>query len=122
MDGLTAHSAETVGVALSADRERAARDERRQHYAWRKRVGSRLPDLAARTFALRGRAYHGSLYHHGLEAQLGEVIKIASTIGDRPDCQDQLVDQVIVEGFFRDLKRAETSALAEAAARAASGS
>jgi hypothetical protein len=91
------------------------KDER--YIDWQRRIASRLPDAAARTFALRGVAYYGSGFHYGLEHALGKVISIASTRnGDRQETADaiasRIIDEVIVEGFFRDLAKAERSAAA----------
>lgn len=48
------------------------RDE--QFSAWRRRATNRMPELAARVFALRTRGYRGCGFHWGMEKQLGYVL------------------------------------------------
>lgn len=81
---------------------------------WRRKVNKRIPALAQRIFALRDKHYMGCGFHYGMEASLGSVIKELNThdrtyygkdaIGSR------IVLEVIVEGLFADVKKAEQSA------------
>ena len=42
----------------------AERKADREWEKWRRRAARRLPDLAARVFALNGKAYNGSAFHY----------------------------------------------------------
>jgi hypothetical protein len=84
-------------------------DRLKKHFAWKKRLARRLPDLATRTFALRGKAYPGYGFHYALERSLGSVIKIATTF-DYQDLGSDIIDEVIVEAFHVELAAAEREA------------
>lgn len=85
------------------------RDPVSKHYAWRRRVARALPQMAARTFALRGKHYMGCGTHYALERKLGSVIRFCNDFETRPDLSDILVEPLVVEELYRDLKAAEAS-------------
>lgn len=86
------------------------RNEKKAHREWRRSVAAQLPDLTARTFALRGKMYMGCGFHYALEKTLGKVISMANDDGPL-DIHTAIIDEVIFEGFVKDLGEAEASAL-----------
>lgn len=48
----------------------------REWDAWRRRAAKRMPALAARVFALRGKPYPGCGGHHEIEGRLGKLIAL----------------------------------------------
>lgn len=88
----------------------AERQELKKFNAWRKRVKKKLPDLANRVFALRGRHYMGCGFHWSMEKTLGRVILDINNFDKRFDMPDQVVCRVIVAGLFEEVVKAEKSA------------
>lgn len=80
------------------------------HFAWKQRTAEGMPEAAARVFALRGKMYAGCGFHYALERSLGSVIRIVNTL-EFQEVSTMVIDEVIVEHFFRDLALAEASAL-----------
>lgn len=92
--------------------------EHEEFNAWRKAEIAKLPETAARVFALRGTGYYGSGFQWGLEKQLGYVIH---KLNDYDDGQFyhgpgkaaqaiQTVFQTVVKCFYEELEDAEWSA------------
>jgi hypothetical protein len=94
----------------------ADRKSDRRWTKWRERAAHRLPDLAARVFALNGRAYDGSVFHYTMIGRLGRVI---TEVGDptrpyegRERFTSRLITQLALEELLVDVRAAETSAQA----------
>lgn len=86
----------------------------KEFHKWRGRVVAKLPDLAARVFALRGKAYPGHGFHYYMEARLGRVISGVTDptrmpLGTQERIAERLILQIVVEELFRDLAAAEAA-------------
>jgi len=87
-------------------------DEQRKKYRkWQHRVRAGLPKLASRVFALRAVSYPGYGFHYGMERSLGRVIALVSDYGRYLDAADIVIDQIVVADLYRDVAKAEASAL-----------
>lgn len=80
---------------------------------WRRAEIKKLPELAARVFALRGTGYPGCGYHWSMERDLGWVICRLSNYDDR-DClhgpekySRRLMLEVNLEMLYEDVEKAE---------------
>lgn len=80
------------------------------HYAWREQVNQHLPDIAARVFALRAKAYRGCGFHYGLERELGYVLARMNDYETPLTFFATMVEKVRTKGLVRQLIRAEFSA------------
>ncbi|WP_432263488.1 hypothetical protein [Cupriavidus sp. TMH.W2] len=87
--------------------------------AWRRRAARRLPDLAARVFALSNKSYMGSGTHYALVGSLGRMI---AEVGDptrspferKERLAYRLITQIVFEGLHSDLHKAEKTSQAMA--------
>ena len=102
------------------DNSKALIAECAKYNQWRIRTMNRvLTNLAPRIAALRGRMYDGCGFHYGKEAELGKLIGFlavpyqwsANHCGKIPDQRCEMITtQVIAEGLFNDVWKAELSA------------
>lgn len=83
---------------------------------WRRRVNKKLPELASRVFALRGRGYPGCAGQWNMEKRLGNVItEINNYDTDRyfttgkNNTVSQLNLEVCVGMLYQEVKEAEES-------------
>jgi hypothetical protein len=82
-----------------------SREERRNHRAFLDECNEQLPELAAYVFSLRTTSYMGCGFHYGLEKQLGHMIKMCNDYDRVLDISTQIIDQVLWEGFIKDVNR-----------------
>lgn len=83
-----------------------------RHYKWRKRARKRLPEIASRVFALRGKCYLGSGFHYDLEKDLGGRIKdVSSYSGPRLSLMQMGTIELFFEMLFERVVHAESSIL-----------
>jgi hypothetical protein len=82
---------------------------------WRKRVKASLPGLSKRVFALRNCMYMGCGFQWSIqwsiEKSLGYVIHDICNFDKYHDISEQIILRVCVEGLYKDVKKAELSAL-----------
>ena len=92
--------------------------EHEEFNAWRKAEIAKLPETAARVFALRGTGYYGSGFGWAFERRLGNVIAQLSDFdngnlyhgpGHTPLMHQDIL-RVCVEEFYKDLEANEWSA------------
>jgi hypothetical protein len=74
---------------------------------WRKRARSRLPELSARVFALRGKEYPGCGFHYAMERRLGNVVSLLSDLEHRPTFDDEVLMEISMQMLFEDVVEAE---------------
>lgn len=82
----------------------------KKDWAWRKRAAKRLPELAARVFALRGRVYDGFGFHYAMESNLGKVLADLNDFETPREVLQQVLSELMVEELYRDVALAERSA------------
>ena len=83
---------------------------------WREAEAKKLPELAARVFALRGRMYYGCGFHWSMECKLGTVIARLNDYDNGanyygPEAMHyQIPLRVMVEELYERVDKAERSA------------
>lgn len=89
-------------------------DDIRKWEAWRKRANKRMPELAARVFALREKGYPGCGFHYAMEGQLGLLIhKICDPTKmdyhsiNNPIWSQQVILEVSLAGLIKSIWLAE---------------
>jgi hypothetical protein len=82
-----------------------SREERRNHREFLEKCNEQLPELANYVFSLRKVSYMGCGFHYGLEKQLGNMIKICNDYDRTIDIATAIIDQVLWEGFIKDINR-----------------
>jgi hypothetical protein len=99
---------------------------KREFKAYLKGIAARLPELSARTFALRDKMYSGCGFHWSLERSLGKLIVAANDYenGDywkegRDGMAARIMVEVGFETFIESLEEFEKSAAMMAEQRAA---
>ncbi len=100
---------------MNLDEINAIRKRDQEFTEWRKQEIAKLPEIAQRVFALRKAFYMGCGFHWSLEKKLGAVIRYLNDYDDHtmyntPDAiATQITIQVIVEGLYEDVAKAEQS-------------
>jgi hypothetical protein len=105
----------TTSAQSEIDRYREEKKRDDAFTKWRKRAARRMPQIAARVFALRGHAYPGHGFHYGLEKLLGACLRELNNYDDGSYYHGedtsvtaaQISLKVIVEELHRRVKEIE---------------
>jgi hypothetical protein len=96
------------------DQEARQRRAEKAYEEWSRRASARMPQLAARVFALRDKGYPGCGYHYAMEAALGKLIaRICDPTSidyhdpKKPVWVQHMASRIHLRALIRDIWRAE---------------
>lgn len=73
----------------------------------RKKLASKLPDLAVRVFALSGKHYKGCGFHWTLVKTIGYLLHTVNDYDKRYDVETHIVMEVVYEDLLERVQEAE---------------
>ena len=73
----------------------------------RRELQNKLPAVAMRVFALRGKPYQGHGYHWGMEKSIGYLLSKVNDYDSKFDHMDQMTMEILYEELLERVDTAE---------------